>query len=158
MATAPRRSERASTPQLTARDYYGAMAHAVAKLERNTAAARLELFERAKSMVVQEMRARRPPAAEPEIVRECAALRAAIRQVEDRLSSARSERWRMPDVDSDADVDVDVDADEDQPKQRRMLTALDKLNAAAEEWDFSGIALVTVGALAFVGVVSFLVL
>src|SRR5580700_8411441 len=57
-----------------ARDYYPAIADAVSKLDSNTAEARQALFERAKSLVVQELRARRPPAKEPEIVRECAAL------------------------------------------------------------------------------------
>ena len=68
------------------RDYYPAIADAVSKLDSNTAETRQALFERAKSLVVQELRARRPPAKEPEIVRECAALRAAIRKVEAELA------------------------------------------------------------------------
>src|SRR6202158_2543197 len=67
------------------RDYYPTIAYAVSKLDKNTAEGRYALFERAKSLVVEELRGRRPPATEPEIVRECSALRAAIRKVESEL-------------------------------------------------------------------------
>jgi hypothetical protein len=56
------------------------------KTGMNTAEARYALFERAKTLVVQQLRTRRPPATEPEIVRECSALRAAIRKVESELA------------------------------------------------------------------------
>ena len=73
-----------------ARDYYSAIAYAVSKLDTNTFSARLALFERAKQFLVQELRARRPPASEPEIVHECAALRAAIREVEAELYTTQT--------------------------------------------------------------------
>jgi hypothetical protein len=118
-----------------ARDYYSAIAHAVSRLDKNTFAARSALFEQAKQLVVQELRARRPPASEPEIVRECAALRAAIRKVEAGRSARKPYRQRMQNRDLGGD------------RPNPIVGLLGKKNLASA-------APLTVGVLALFGVLA----
>jgi hypothetical protein len=80
-STSPGRVLRSTTSPPT-RDYYPAMVSAVSKLESNTAEARQALFDQALALLVERLRMRQPPVAEPEIVRERSALKAAIRRVE----------------------------------------------------------------------------
>jgi hypothetical protein len=59
-------------------DFYPLMAKAVSRLEENTAEARQELFDRARVILVEQLRLRQPPATEPEIMAERFALEDAI--------------------------------------------------------------------------------
>jgi hypothetical protein len=69
-------------------DYYALMTRALAKLERNTADDRRVLFDRARAVLLKQLRNRRPPATEPEVKREQFALEVAIRKVELELATA----------------------------------------------------------------------
>jgi hypothetical protein len=138
MATPSQRRVLGSMSLGPARDYYSAIANAVSKLDKNTFAARLALFEQAKQLVVQELRARRPPASEPEIVRECAALRAAIRKVEAGLSARKP--YRRP------SQNTGLGGDRLEP--RTIAGFLGTTHRATA-------ALLTVGVLAFLGVLAF---
>jgi len=63
-------------------DYYALMAYAAAFLEKNTAASRRALYERARTSLVVQMRKLDPPLAESTIRREQFALEQAIRRLE----------------------------------------------------------------------------
>jgi hypothetical protein len=69
-------------------DYYAVMTRALAKLDRNTADERRELFDGARAVLLRQLRNRRPPASEPEVKREQFALEVAIRKVELELATA----------------------------------------------------------------------
>jgi hypothetical protein len=71
-------------------DYYPVLARAVSSLSNNTAQARRELYERARRIVIDQLRQRDPDEVKPETARERAALEAAIRRVETELRAARS--------------------------------------------------------------------
>lgn len=58
------------------------MSQAVSRLKRDTAEARQELFERARTILIEQLRKREPPATEAEIMRERFALEDAIRKIE----------------------------------------------------------------------------
>ena len=63
-------------------DYYALMAYAAATLDKNTAASRRLLYERARASLVARMRKLDPPLTESEIRREQFALEEAIRKLE----------------------------------------------------------------------------
>jgi hypothetical protein len=68
-------------------DYYALLAYAAANLDKNTAALRGALYERARLSLVTQMRKLDPPLTESEIRREQFALEEAIRKLEaDKLS------------------------------------------------------------------------
>jgi len=78
-------------------DYYPVIARAVSKLESNTPAARHALFQRARAILIDQMRIRQPTALDSEIIRERVALEDAIRKVESEsgtraVPQTRSER------------------------------------------------------------------
>jgi len=63
-------------------DYYPVLARAVSRLAINDAQARREVYERAQTIVIAELRRQVPQKSAPEIMRELAALETAIRRVE----------------------------------------------------------------------------
>jgi len=63
-------------------DYYPVLARAVSRLAINDAQARREVYERAQTIVIAELRRQDPQKSAPEIMRELAALETAIRRVE----------------------------------------------------------------------------
>ena len=63
-------------------NYHPLVARAVLRLENNTPAARHAVFERARVILIDQLRIRQPPASDSEITRERAALEDAIRKVE----------------------------------------------------------------------------
>ena len=63
-------------------DYYALLAYAAAILEKNTAASRRALYERARTSLVVQMRKLDPPLTESTIRREQFALENAIRKLE----------------------------------------------------------------------------
>ncbi len=63
-------------------DYYPVLARAVSRLAINDAQARREVYERAQTIVIAELRRQDPRKSAPEIMRELAALETAIRRVE----------------------------------------------------------------------------
>jgi hypothetical protein len=63
-------------------DYFSVLARAVVSLETNDATARQELYERARSILVAELRRQNPKISALTITREQAALEAAIRKIE----------------------------------------------------------------------------
>jgi len=70
-------------------DYYSVLARAVVNLDTGDGAAREELYERARSIIVAELRKQNPKIAALTITREQAALEAAIRRLE-----AELQPWR----------------------------------------------------------------
>src|SRR5215472_16353035 len=70
-------------------DYYSVLARAVVNLETGDVAAREELYERARSIIVAELRKQNPRISALAISREQAALEAAIRQLEAELQPGR---------------------------------------------------------------------
>jgi len=66
-------------------DYYTVLARAVVNLETGDDAAREELYERARSIIVTELRKQNPKISALAITREQAALEAAIRRLETEL-------------------------------------------------------------------------
>jgi hypothetical protein len=75
-------------------DYYAVLARAVVNLETGDVAAREELYERARSIIVAELRKQNPRISALAITREQAALEAAIRQVETGLQPRARDRDR----------------------------------------------------------------
>ena len=73
-------------------DYYSVLAQAVVNLETGDAAAREELYERARSIIVVELRRQNPRISALTITREQAALEAAIRKLEMELMPARPKK------------------------------------------------------------------
>ena len=63
-------------------DYYPILARAVSRLAINDAKGRREVYERAQTIVIGELRRQDPRKSAPEIMRELAALETAIRRVE----------------------------------------------------------------------------
>ena len=66
-------------------DYYSVLARAVVNLETEDAAAREELYERARSIIVAELRKQNPRISALTVTREQAALEVAIRRLETEL-------------------------------------------------------------------------
>lgn len=79
-------------------DYYSVLARAVVSLETGDSAAREELYERARSIIIAELRRQNPKISALTITREQAALEAAIAKLEaELLPRARDkERKRRP--------------------------------------------------------------
>ena len=68
-------------------NYHPLVARAVLRLENNTPAARHAVFERARVILIDQLRIRQPPASNSEITRERVALEDAIRKVETESAS-----------------------------------------------------------------------
>jgi hypothetical protein len=83
-------------------DYYPLIGKAVAGLEKNTGEARRQLYERARTALVGQLRNMNPPLAESEITRERLALEEAIRKVE--AEAARRLRMEPPRPDALSNV------------------------------------------------------
>jgi hypothetical protein len=83
-------------------DYYPLIGKAVAGLEKNTGEARRQLYERARTALVGQLRNMNPPLTESEITRERLALEEAIRKVE--AEAARRLRMEPPRPDALANV------------------------------------------------------
>ncbi len=66
-------------------DYYSVLARAIVNLETADSAAREELYERARSIIIAELRKQNPKISALTITREQAALEAAIRRLEAEL-------------------------------------------------------------------------
>ncbi len=73
-------------------DYYALLAYAAANLDRNTAAFRRALYERARTSLVTQMRKLDPALSESEIRREQFALEEAIRKLEAEKLSRLAQR------------------------------------------------------------------
>jgi len=73
-------------------DYYALMAYAAATLDKNTAASRRLLYERARASLVTQMHKLDPPLTESEIRREQFALEEAIRKLEAEKLSRLAQR------------------------------------------------------------------
>src|SRR5271167_3268189 len=77
-------------------DYYPVLARAVARLSINNAQARRDIYERAQTIVIVELRRQDPQKSAPEIMRELAALETAIGRVEAESLSARTQAPEVP--------------------------------------------------------------
>jgi hypothetical protein len=92
-------------------DYYSVLARAVVNLETSDIAARQELYERARSIIVAELRRQNPRISALTVTREQAALEAAIRRLEAELGPAPHNRTTRRTSDLDAKARV-TEADE----------------------------------------------
>jgi hypothetical protein len=77
-------------------DYYPVLARAVARLSINNAQARRDIYERAQTIVIAELRGQDPQKSAPEIMRELAALETATRRVEAESLSAQTQAPEVP--------------------------------------------------------------
>ena len=73
-------------------DYYTVIARAVSRLESNTPVTRKAVFDRARTILIDQLRIRRPPASDAEIIREREALENAIRKIELELATVNKSR------------------------------------------------------------------
>jgi hypothetical protein len=72
-------------------DYYSVLARAVVNLDSGDAAAREELYQRARSIIVAELRRQNPRISALTLTREQAALEAAIRRLETELQPSKKQ-------------------------------------------------------------------
>ncbi len=77
-------------------DYDALISHAVASLDRNTAAARSDLYRRARAMLLERLRGSEPPWSDDQIAGELAALDAAIGRVEAAVAQAAGTMRKRP--------------------------------------------------------------
>jgi lipoprotein-anchoring transpeptidase ErfK/SrfK len=105
-------------------DYFALISRAVASLDQNTIETRKALYERARAVLVERLRASDPPWTEDRIAGELAALDSAIRQIESEITrSARPLRptpVRAPSrirPQPPVDMDSATDADQILPRQ-----------------------------------------
>jgi hypothetical protein len=77
-------------------DYYPALTRAVSRLPDNSTRGRQELYEHARTILVEQLRRQDPQKTEQEIVQERAALETAIRKVEAQSPSTRPQRSKRP--------------------------------------------------------------
>jgi uncharacterized membrane protein YraQ (UPF0718 family) len=77
-------------------DYFPALARAVSSLPDNNAQARQELYEHARTILVEQLRRQYPQKSEQEIVRERAMLETALHKVEAESLSTRTQRPNRP--------------------------------------------------------------
>jgi hypothetical protein len=77
-------------------DYYPLIARAVSNLGSNTGKTRQALYERARTVLVAQLRGQDPPVPESDIMRESNALEAAIRKVDAEWSSFSNTKQGVP--------------------------------------------------------------
>lgn len=85
-------------------DYYSVLARAVVNLETEDGAARAELYERARSIIIAELRKQNPKISALTITREQAALEAAIRRLEAELQPRARDNDRKSNLHGRLDV------------------------------------------------------
>lgn len=83
-------------------DYYSVLARAIVNLDTPDAAAREELYGRARSIIVAELRRQNPKISALTITREQAALEAAIRRIEAELHPGAGDSHRKSSASSEA--------------------------------------------------------
>lgn len=96
-------------------DYYSVLARAVVNLETEDGAAREELYERARSIIIAELRKQNPKISALTITREQAALEAAIRKLEAELQPRARDNDRKNGPHGRSDV-AEVDRLDEMPK------------------------------------------
>lgn len=96
-------------------DYYSVLARAVVNLETADSAAREELYERARSIIVAELRKQNPKISALMITREQASLEAAIRRLEAELQPRPRDRGRRSNPYSRSEA-AETDHLEEMPK------------------------------------------
>jgi hypothetical protein len=96
-------------------DYYSVLARAVVNLETEEGAAREELFERARSIIVTELRKQNPKISALMITREQAALETAIRRLEAELQPRPRDQDRKSNPHSRSEA-AEADYLEEMPK------------------------------------------
>jgi hypothetical protein len=100
-------------------DYFPALARAVSSLPDNNAQARQELYEHARTILVEQLRRQDPQKSAQEILRERAALETAIRKVEARSPSARIHTPNSS-IPPRLMVVVEHDSDDIEPRRERL--------------------------------------
>ena len=129
--------------QLAMPDYYPALARTVMRLPNNNAAARQELYELARSKIVEILLRRDMKVSAPEIARERAALETAISRVEEEFKSVHTRASKGPSrnrpttpVVENGDVDNaelrDRRLGEDEAEARPTPSRSDKISARTE--------------------------
>ncbi len=115
-------------------DYFTLLSRAVASLDHNTRDAREALYNRARTVLFDQLRAANPPWSDAQIKTEAASLEAAIRQVESDISRSggRPRAAANPATPSRRPIDTAENADEDTeqaaPTAQTVQTALRSLS------------------------------
>jgi hypothetical protein len=107
-------------------DYYPALARAVSRLAKDDDPARQELYARARTIIVEQLRRLNPQKSAPEMLRECAALEAAIREVE---AKSLSDRTHTPKRRAQPRLKVVVTHDSGDSEFRREDLSQDQVTA-----------------------------
>jgi lipoprotein-anchoring transpeptidase ErfK/SrfK len=98
-------------------DYFTLLSRAVAALPQNTREARETLYNRARSVLVDQLRAADPPWPDAQIQAEAASLESAMRQIESEVRRTAGSRVR-------------ASQDEPRPPRRRIVAAEDAVSDA----------------------------
>jgi hypothetical protein len=143
-------------------DYYPGLARAARRLENNTAHVRQELYERAQSILVAQLRKQNPKISSPEIMHELAAFETAISAVESELISGESlaavDRTAQP-LPAVAQAPQKPAAVVDRAPQKSLVVA-DQILQSVDQSDeldgmFSSLGVILVGTAVIVGMIAF---
>lgn len=136
-------------------DYYSVLARAVVNLETGDDAAREELYERARSIIVTELRKQNPKISALAITREQAALEAAIRRIDAELQPRAKDNNRHSAAQNRSDV-AEADHLAEMPKAlAAMLFATAYLAAIIA---FSGVVYLRGLALVYADIIQYPIL
>jgi lipoprotein-anchoring transpeptidase ErfK/SrfK len=100
-------------------DYFTLLSRAVASLPHNTRDAREALYNRARSVLVDQLRASDPPLSDAQIEAETASLGSSIRQIEFEIRQSTARRTREP---------------QNEPRPRRRIDAAEN-TVADSDWE-----------------------
>jgi lipoprotein-anchoring transpeptidase ErfK/SrfK len=112
-------------------DYFTLLSRAVASLPHNTRDAREALYNRARSVLVEQLRASEPPLSDAQIEAEAASLESSIRQIEFEVRRSTGRRAREPQneprpprrqIDAAEDAVADTDWEQAPQTTRRSLS------------------------------------
>src|SRR6516162_3506724 len=116
-------------------DYYSVLARAVVNLEAEDGGAREELYERARKIIISELRKQNPKISALTITREQAALEAAILKLEAELQPRAKNNERKSSLPDRSDL-TEADHLGEMPNWRRCCLASLMSSAASGEMTF----------------------
>jgi hypothetical protein len=139
-------------------DYYSVLAQAVVNLETEDAAVREELYERARSIIVVELRRQNPRISALTITREQVALEAAIRKLEMELMPARSKEKRTTTKSSQRTKPAFTEANELGEMPKALAAMLLGIGYLAAIVGFSGVLYLRGLALVYADIIQYPIL